>query len=89
MKVRMILFLVITSIFFSSFLITSAGNNCIKISTTSSSDPWHFAVLGDTQNIGENTSNPIRAAIMNSIVENNPNLKFILHAGDIVQFGGE
>ena len=55
----------------------------------SSSDTWHFVVLGDTQNIGKNTSNPIRAAIINSIVENNPNLKFILHAGDIVQFGGE
>lgn len=85
----MIFFLFIIGIFFSSFLITSAGNNCIKISNTSSSDPWHFIVLGDTQNRGKNSSNPIRAALINSIVENNPNLRFILHTGDIVRFGGE
>ncbi|WP_455462964.1 metallophosphoesterase, partial [Candidatus Hodarchaeum mangrovi] len=52
-------------------------------------DDWYFIALGDTRNYVENSTNPIRAAIMNSIVENNLNLEFILHSGDIVYRGGE
>ncbi len=37
----------------------------------------------------ENISNPIRAALMNSVVENNPNLNLIVHTGDMVYYGGE
>jgi predicted phosphodiesterase len=67
----------------------------------STSDAWNFAVLGDSrQQWGywddnrqhyshDNSSNPTRAALMNSIVENNPNLEFIIHTGDMVTNGGE
>ncbi|MHA2364081.1 MAG: metallophosphoesterase family protein [Candidatus Hodarchaeales archaeon] len=68
---------------------------------TSQSETWHFVVIGDTrQPLGfwndtlqhyshDNTSNPIRAALFNSIVDNNPNIEFIIHTGDVVASGGE
>ena len=62
---------------------------------------WNFVVLGDgRQQLGfwnsttnhyshDNTSNPIRRDLINNIVEENPNLEFIIHTGDIVASGAE
>jgi predicted phosphodiesterase len=66
----------------------------------SSIEPWNFAIVGDTQHPGiwdassqkytyVNTSNPVREAIITSIVENNPEIEFILHTGDMTSIGGE
>ena len=66
-----------------------------------STNSWNFIALGDSrQHTGEwdsannkmtheNASNPIRAALITSVVENNPELEFILHTGDMVMAGGE
>jgi hypothetical protein len=82
-------------------LIVITGQSTIQNKSTLTSNTWHFIALGDSrQQSGswddanqkfshENTSNPIRAALMNSVVENNPNLSFILHTGDMVYYGGE
>jgi hypothetical protein len=79
----------------------SGIHNIQNTSTLASSTTWNFVALGDSrQHSGnwdavnqkrtqENTSNPIRAALMNSVVENNDNLSFILHTGDMVYYGGE
>lgn len=95
-----LLFFLSCSIIFS-FLIVSGDNNWEKKSRASVSDTWHFVALGDTrQEIGywdedrqsystDNSSHPVRAALINSIVENNPNVEFIVHSGDMVKSGGE
>ncbi len=66
-----------------------------------SSNPWQFIALGDSrQQLGtwdydnnkyphENSSNPTRAALITSVVENNPDIEYILHTGDLVASGGE
>ncbi|MHA2357750.1 MAG: metallophosphoesterase family protein [Candidatus Heimdallarchaeaceae archaeon] len=51
--------------------------------------PWHFIAIGDTRNWDENSTNPVRSAIINHIVDTNPNLEFVLHSGDMVNNGGE
>ena len=79
-------FFVILLVFSLSIISLS---NCHKVLFESSSDSWHFIAIGDTRNWGENDSNPIRSAIINSIVDNNPNLEFILHSGDMVNHGAE
>ena len=52
-------------------------------------DPWHFIALGDSRNWYENESNPFREAVIDDVVENNPNMEFILHTGDMTLAGGE
>ena len=52
-------------------------------------NPWYFIALGDSRNWHENESNPFREAIIDDVVENNPNMDFILHSGDMVLSGGE
>lgn len=80
----MILVLVVTS--FSSFV--QSGEFNVK-AQNESIDPWYFIALGDSRNWYENESNPFREAIIDDVVENNPNMEFILHSGDMVQSGGE
>ena len=69
-------------------------------SIEASIEPWTFGIVSDTQHPGiwdatlqkydyVNTSNPIRKGIITSMVEKNPEIEFILHAGDIVSIGGE
>ena len=72
-----------------------------KVSSVVTSNQWQFIALGDSrQQFGtwdydndkythENSSNPTRAALITSVVQNNPNLEFIIHSGDIVASGGE
>ncbi len=50
---------------------------------------WHFIAMGDSRNWEVLTVNPLRASIMNEVVEANPNLEFILHSGDLVNQGGD
>ena len=62
---------------------------------------WSFIALGDSRQqasqwdydndkyFHDNSSNPTRAAIITSVVENNPDMEFILHTGDIVSAGME
>lgn len=52
-------------------------------------EPWQFIAMGDGRNWEENSTNEVREKVIDSIVENNPNLEFILHSGDMVQSGGE
>jgi predicted phosphodiesterase len=70
------------------------------VSIEASIEPWTFGIVSDTQHPGiwneslqkydyVNTSNPIRKGIITSLVENNPEVEFILHAGDMVSIGGE
>ena len=94
--------LIVSFILFGSTIIFSSNsyNQSNEIGNTSS-NAWHFISLGDTrQEIGDwdnisqsfttdNASSPKRAAIFNSIIENNPNLEFIIHTGDMTKSGGE
>ncbi|UCE14217.1 MAG: metallophosphoesterase [Candidatus Heimdallarchaeota archaeon] len=101
MKDKWLLLSVSSLIIVSSWLVFSPGNNSIQISNESVSDMWHFIALGDSrQQFGywddelqhysqDNKTNPIRRAIINSIIEDNPNLEFIVHTGDMVCSGGE
>jgi hypothetical protein len=64
-------------------------------------DEWFFITLGDDrQQLGiwdndlnhythDNTSNPIRKAMMDTLLVNYPDMEFILHTGDIVASGAE
>ncbi len=79
-----ILVLVITS--FSSFVQSGKFNVKAQEATI---DPWHFIALGDSRNWYENESNPFRKAVIDDVVENNPNMAFILHEGDMTLAGGE
>lgn len=84
-----------------SLLSVSGDRNWANRLNVPVSDTWHFVALGDTrQHIGhwdeesqcystDNSSHPVRAALINSIVENNPNVEFIIHTGDMVKSGGE
>ena len=79
----------------------SAESSYKDTASTNTMSSWHFIALGDSrQQLGtwdsvreqyshENSSNPIRAALINSIVEDNPNVEFIVHTGDMVASGGE
>jgi 3',5'-cyclic AMP phosphodiesterase CpdA len=87
MKLKAVFLLLLINFLISSFLAVSLGIN--NEGKTSMSHDWHFIAVGDTRNWGENDSNPVRAAVINSVVENNPNSKFILHSGDMVNRGGE
>lgn len=72
-----------------------------SINIIQNQNTWYFIALGDNrQQLGswdynlnkyshDNTTNPIRKALYESIVQNNPNLDFIVHTGDIVANGGE
>ncbi|MFW9914176.1 MAG: metallophosphoesterase family protein [Candidatus Thorarchaeota archaeon] len=100
-KEKMFLFLPIILSFVFSLALSPGLAAKSEASSLFSETTWHFIAISDTQQpIGEwdnttghytheNSSNPIRRALMNSIVENNPNLKFIVHAGDMVTSGGE
>ena len=64
-------------------------------------DSWNFTIFGDTrQQSGtwdsttkhythDNASNPIRAAIVKKMVDENPAAEFIIHTGDAVMSGAE
>lgn len=99
-KNKIKLLLIIISV--SSFPLTSIMSSEVKaINTSTNADDWHFIVIGDTrQQLGpwdydlnhyshDNTTNPIRAALIENIVEDNPNVSFIIHTGDMVASGGE
>ncbi|MFX1506112.1 MAG: metallophosphoesterase, partial [Promethearchaeota archaeon] len=89
MKLRFIYLLIFVFIVVPLILDISIGFKYQGIPSITSSNNWYFLALGDTRNWGENDSNPVRAALTNSLVENNPNLEFILHSGDMVNRGGE
>ncbi len=97
---RLFLLLLTFTVVFSS-IVSSGTTNFQNKSEITVTNAWNFISLGDSrQQFGswdydndkythENTSNPTRAAIITSVVENNPNLEFILHTGDLVSSGGE
>ena len=101
MKFKVLLFIIICPFITSSILTISSETRSTQLIDDTYLDSWHFIALGDTrQQLGvwndtlgryphENSSNPIRAALINSIVENNPVAEFILHTGDIVTSGAE
>ncbi|PWI49400.1 hypothetical protein CEE45_02380 [Candidatus Heimdallarchaeota archaeon B3_Heim] len=97
---KTVLLLLGLTLVFSPIVIS--GDNKIQENTAQlSSNSWHFITLGDSrQQSGEwddendkftheNSSNPTRAALITSVVENNPNMEFIIHTGDLVSSGGE
>ncbi|MFX0173185.1 MAG: hypothetical protein ACFE9L_14915 [Candidatus Hodarchaeota archaeon] len=91
--------LFISMIFF--YLLISDKSIVWSFTKTQFEEEWNFIVLGDTQQqytsrgyeLGhypsDNTSNPIRRAIFNNIVEKNPKLELIVHTGDVCASGGE
>lgn len=81
--------ILVALIFFSAQFHVSRKVHTEKTIATAIPDPIHFIVLGDTRNWGENDSNPIRRELTNFIVENNPEVKFIINSGDMVNRGGE
>ena len=68
--------------------LTQSGAFVIE-AQTETFEPWHFIALGDSRNWYENESNPFREAVIDDVVENNPNMEFILHEGDMTLAGGE
>lgn len=64
-------------------------------------NPWNFTIFGDTrQQSGawdstanhythDNASNPIRAALVKKMVDENPATEFLIHTGDAVMSGAE
>jgi hypothetical protein len=83
-------------------MVVATGTNQVQENTSSSTaTSWHFIALGDSRQqhgawdydnnkyFHDNSSNPTRAAIITSVVENNPNMEFVLHTGDMVSAGGE
>lgn len=100
MKLKQAL-LVFSAIFIFSLGIISIINSYKVTMSTDDTNTWYFIALGDSrQQFGywndslghyshDNSSNPIRAALITSIVEDNPNVEFILHTGDMVSSGGE
>ncbi|MFX0123757.1 MAG: hypothetical protein ACFFAE_08975 [Candidatus Hodarchaeota archaeon] len=88
-------------LFCSSIISTSTSYIQSNEITENPSNNWHFIPLGDIhQELGywddltqsystDNTSSSTRRELFNSIIENNPNLEFIIHTGDIVKSGGE
>ncbi|UCG04336.1 MAG: metallophosphoesterase [Candidatus Heimdallarchaeota archaeon] len=101
MKNRMFFLLILVIILIPSLFTISIGRNYRKKQILSLSSKWHFIALGDSrQQFGtwdddnnkythDNTNNPTRAALFTSIAENNPEIEFILHTGDMVMSGGE
>jgi 2',3'-cyclic-nucleotide 2'-phosphodiesterase (5'-nucleotidase family) len=103
MKVKIsVLFIVgILMIFFPLSISIKGLIYSNNLSEVKSEDEWSFIVIGDTHQqymqwdyeLGrypsDNTTNPIRRALFNEIVEKNPNLEFIVHTGDIVSAGAE
>ncbi len=101
MKIQGAIFLLLGFTLVFSSIVVLGDNKIQENATQSSSNSWHFIALGDSrQQHGEwdydndkyfhdNSSNPTRAAIITSVVENNPNMEFIIHTGDLVNAGGE
>ncbi|MHA1994648.1 MAG: metallophosphoesterase family protein [Candidatus Hodarchaeales archaeon] len=98
-SITILIFLGFT-LFLSSIIVT--GSNNIRENTKGiTSSSWHFVALGDSRQqhgdwdydnnkyFHDNSSNPTRAALITSVVENNPNMEFIIHTGDLVNSGGE
>ncbi len=95
------IFIVLILLMTFSVLIVIGERSIENIASSTSSNSWYFIAIGDSRqqhepwdydNMNyphENSSNPTRAAIITSIVENNPNLEFIVHSGDLVNSGGE
>ncbi|MFW9852196.1 MAG: metallophosphoesterase family protein [Candidatus Thorarchaeota archaeon] len=89
MKNRILPFIIALLFVFAIFpTITLIGNTVAK-TENESFEPWHFIALGDSRNSEENTTNIVRQKVIESVVNNNPNLEFILHSGDMVLHGGE
>ncbi len=99
-RAMIVLPLLVFTLFLSPMIIT--GTSYIREDTKSaSSSSWHFIALGDSRQqhgdwdddnnkyFHDNSSNPTRAALITSVVENNPNTEFIVHTGDLVNSGGE
>ncbi len=85
-KITSYTFLILLTLSFLSFIQSEAFS---VEAQDEEIDPWYFIALGDSRNWYENESNPIREAVMDDVVENNPNMEFILHSGDMVLSGGE
>ncbi len=89
MKKKMITLSMVLLFLFALFpIITHLGSTVVK-AEDESFEPWYFIALGDSRNSEENSTNSIRRKVFESVVENNPNLEFILHSGDMVLHGGE
>lgn len=100
MKSRLILLLTSSLLIVFSFLMPLGLGGTIQYQETNS-EAWSFIAMGDgRQSLGywdeerqhysqDNRSNPTRVGLINSIVENNPNVEFIINTGDMVVAGGE
>ncbi|MFX0115445.1 MAG: metallophosphoesterase family protein [Candidatus Hodarchaeota archaeon] len=101
MRSRLLLLYILCAILVSSVTFVSADSTEKTSLEAFDMDAWHFIALGDNrQQLGiwdyernhythDNSSNPIRAALLNSVVDHNPKVEFIVHTGDIVTSGGE
>ena len=102
MKLLPRLFLLILSLITVFSLLAGSGTtNFPDKSDVTTTNTWSFVALGDSRQqasewdydndkyFHDNSSNPTRAAIITSVVQNNPDMEFILHTGDIVSSGGE
>ncbi|MBA7553250.1 3',5'-cyclic adenosine monophosphate phosphodiesterase CpdA [subsurface metagenome] len=77
-------------LFLLSSLFTLTQNNSWIIDAADESfDQWYFIAMGDNRNWDPNSTNIYRRNITESVIQNNPNLEFILHSGDMVNNGGE
>lgn len=63
--------------------------NPIIIIKSQSIQPYKFIVLGDTRNDEEDNSGLIILSTLLNQVINEHEIEFILHSGDLVQYGGE
>ena len=89
MKKELKTFTLILIFLFSVIPTISNLGNTIAKTEEETFEPWQFIALGDGRNSEENSTNEVRRKVIESVVENNPNLEFILHSGDMVQSGGE